>query len=230
MNDPVVLNDIRFEVDLDVFLGKLRISEHPECEKRAVELARRAEAIARPRAMYRVAYIESKGDDTVVAEGTRLTSRVLQVNLEKTHRIFPFVATCGRRLYEWSQTIDDVLDRFFVDTLMEMACRVALDAKRKHLADHVGPGRLSMMTPGSLPDWPIEQQRPLFQMLGNVREAIGVELTDSFLMVPVKSVSGIAFSLDTDFTSCQLCPRDVCAGRRAAYDSDLYARKYVRRR
>jgi hypothetical protein len=55
---------------------------------------------------------------------------------------------------------------------------------------------------------------------------VGVRLTDSCLMMPTKSVSGIRFPTETSFESCQLCPRDDCPGRRAPYDSGLYDRRY----
>lgn len=80
----------------------------------------------------------------------------------------------------------------------------------------------------SLADWPLPEQRPVFSILGDVTEAIGVRLTDSFLMIPHKSVSGIQFSTVETFESCQLCGREVCPARRAPYDRDLYERKYVR--
>jgi hypothetical protein len=81
------------------------------------------------------------------------------------------------------------------------------------------------MSPGSLADWPITQQEELFSIFGNVEDLIGVKLTESFLMVPLKSVSGIYFPTEIEFVSCQLCPREVCSGRRAPYDPDL-AKKY----
>ena len=65
------------------------------------------------------------------------------------------------------------------------------------------------MNPGSLADWPLREQRPLFGLLGNVRAAIGVTLTPSLLMTPTKSVSGILFPSEETFASCQLCHADV---------------------
>jgi hypothetical protein len=70
--------------------------------------------------------------------------------------------------------------------------------------------------------WPIEQQGPLFSLLGDVTGAIGVELTDSFLMVPNKSVSGVRFATEIDFRSCQLCHREGCPSRSAAFDPELW--------
>ena len=76
-------------------------------------------------------------------------------------------------------------------------------------------------------DWPLREQRPLFTLLGDVRSAIGVELTDTLLMVPRKSVSGIVFVAEETFASCQLCPRHDCPNRRAPYEAGLFERKYT---
>ena len=96
----------------------------------------------------------------------------------------------------------------------------------EHLIDHFQPGKISRMNPGSLPDWPLPEQQQLFALLGGGPASIGIKLTDSFLMVPIKSVSGIWFPNEESFESCRLCPREKCPGRRAPYDPDLYDRKY----
>ncbi len=228
MSKPVVLDNIPFQIDRDCLLRELRIQDQAGYSKRAAELARQAEAIARPRGLYRVAYVESRQPDSVVIEGVTLTSRVLRVNLDDAHRVFPFVTTCGRELYEWSGSIDDMLERFWADAVMELALRAAVDVLKEHLATHIRPGPTSSMNPGSLGDWPIEEQRALFKILGNVRDLIGVELTDHFLLVPTKSVSGLSFPTRVRFENCQLCPRERCPGRRAPYDPGLYERRYAR--
>ena len=74
-------------------------------------------------------------------------------------------------------------------------------------------------------DWPITQQKELFSLFGDVEELIGVTLTESCLMVPLKSSSGIYFPTEVTFETCQLCPREVCESRRAPYDRAL-AREY----
>jgi hypothetical protein len=67
----------------------------------------------------------------------------------------------------------------------------------------------------------------LFGLLGDVEAAVGVRLTESFLMLPNKTVSGLVFPTTTSFASCQLCPRAVCPNRRAPYDAELFAQKYA---
>jgi hypothetical protein len=80
------------------------------------------------------------------------------------------------------------------------------------------------MNPGSgdANVWPIEQQKELFSLFGDVENLIGVRLTDSFLMVPNKSVSGICFPTEINFQSCQLCHRMNCNGRKAPFDRKLW--------
>ncbi|MFW5768460.1 MAG: vitamin B12 dependent methionine synthase, partial [Spirochaetota bacterium] len=57
---------------------------------------------------------------------------------------------------------------------------------------------------------------------GNVDDLIGVTLTDSFLMMPNKTVSGIRFPNEVGFESCELCHREDCPGRRADFNQELW--------
>jgi hypothetical protein len=173
-----------------------------------------------------MAFIESKGDDYVHIDGAKLTSRVLRVNLEPAHRVFLYIATCGTELEDWSNSLDDVLQRFWADEIKLMALRSVSAALQAHLDERFQPGPISRMSPGSLADWPLREQRVLFALLGNPKETIGVELSKRLLMIPTKSVSGIQFPTEESFESCQLCPRENCPGRRAPYDKDLYDSKY----
>jgi hypothetical protein len=65
--------------------------------------------------------------------------------------------------------------------------------------------------------WTIEEQKKIFEMVDGKR--IGVELNNSYLMVPFKSVSGVyGFGpedrIDKTRVACDLCPRENCIGRR----------------
>ena len=224
--DAIILDDIPFQFDVEQLLKNIRVPAEGEDAPRVRELARAAQAVGRPRAMYRPAYVESKSDDTVVVDGITLTSRIVRVNFDQAYRVFPYVATCGAELEDWSSGMDDMLERFWADSIKRMALNAAGAALDAHLEEHFRPGKTARMNPGSLGDWPLAEQRPLFALLGDPHEAIGVKLTDSFLMVPTKSVSGIRFPTEVTYENCQLCPRESCPGRRAPYDKGLYERKY----
>jgi hypothetical protein len=222
----VILDNIPFEPDIDLLTKKLRTRKGSSHSDRLKSLAREAQTVAKPKALYRMAFIESKGDDWVHIDGVKLTSRVLRVNLEQAHRVFLYVATCGTELEDWSNGLNDMLERFWADEIKLMALRSVTAALNAHLDERFRPGPVSRMSPGSLGDWPLREQRPLFELLGNPKETIGVELSKRLLMMPTKSVSGIQFPTADNFESCQLCPREDCPGRRAPHDDGLYDRKY----
>ena len=225
-SQPVVMDDIAFQPNLQKLMRKLRINEDSRYADQLKPLVDETRAIARPRAVYKVAYVESRGESSVVIDGVTFQSRVMRVNLDGVHRVFPFVVTAGSELHEWMQAQDDLLVRYYADVISETALRAASAALREHLTRGYGLGRTSTMSPGSLTDWPIREQRPLFDLLGNPEEAIGVRLTDSMLMIPSKSVSGIRFPVEKSFESCQLCQRERCPSRKAPYDDELYERRY----
>lgn len=224
--EPVVLTKLPFQIDLATLMQKMRVKESSSYAGQLGQLVEEAQAIGNPKAIYRLAFIEEKGDNYVVADGARLTSRVLRVNLDEAQRLFCYVVTCGTELDEWARGIDDILQRFWAEEINEMVLHSAGRALGEHLASVYQVSQTASMNPGSLSDWPISEQRPLFGLLGNTAEAIGLRLTDSLLMLPTKSVSGILFPTEETFASCQLCPRDPCPNRRAPYDKELFERKY----
>jgi hypothetical protein len=222
-----VLEDIPWQIDLDRLAQQLHLAERQDDLQELEQLVAQALAVGRPKASYALAPIDLRGEQSVVVQGVELRSRVLRVNLEHTHRVFPFVATCGTELEDWSQTISDrILHRFWADQIKESALRSAIAYMRDHLVSHYQPGRIAQMNPGSLADWPLGQQKPLFRILGTAPQRIGVQLTERMLMIPTKSVSGIIFPTESTFESCQLCPLEECPNRRAAYDPTLYSRRY----
>jgi hypothetical protein len=222
----VVLDDIPFQLDVATLQERLRVREGSSYADAFERLVSEALAIARPKALFKVALIDEAGDDYVIIDGVRFRSRVLRVNLDRVHRVFPYVTTCGVELWDWARGLDDTLQRYWADAISEMALRGAIQALDEHLAERYRPGQLARMNPGSLGEWPIREQRALFELLGDPQAAIGVELLNSCLMVPSKSVSGIQFPTEEGFLNCQLCPRQDCPGRRAPYDPGLYERKY----
>lgn len=222
----VILEDIPWEVEEEIFLKKLHLEKGSEDAQRVRELLEEAKKVGHPRGMYRVAYIDKKGENEVTIEGITFNSKVLRTNLENAYRVFPFVVTSGTELEEWSNRFEeDMLKAFWVAEIKEWAMRQAMSYLLENLKEEFHPGKVAAMNPGSLSDWPMEEQKKLFALLGDPEKEVGVKLTDSYLMVPIKSVSGIWFPTKVNFENCQLCSRENCPGRRASYDENL-ARKY----
>ncbi|MBS3808881.1 MAG: hypothetical protein KGY38_01825 [Desulfobacterales bacterium] len=189
------------------------------------KIIKQAAGFLRPRAVYKRCYIDGREDDAVMIENVRFQSRVLRKNLESVHRIFPFVVTIGPELEEMARSRDDYLEQYYFDTIANVALQDAIQCLRTALQDQYKLEKLSYMSVGSLEDWPLSQQRPLFSLLGDVEAAIGVRLAPNMLMHPAKTESGIFFPAEVTFFNCQLCPRENCESRKAAFDRDM-ARDY----
>jgi hypothetical protein len=184
-------------------------------------LLKLAKPLISAKAVYSVCYIEQKLDDTVIIDGIRLRSRILIRNLEKVGRVFPYVITIGTGLEQKADASKDLLEKYYLDKIGNIALSEVRNRLEEHLCSRFALNGLSTMSPGSLEDWPIEEQRPLFSILQGAEASIGVKLTESLFMIPKKSVSGIYFPTEVTFHSCQLCPRQSCEGRRAPYNEAL---------
>jgi len=216
-----VLDNIPFKLDKDQIFKSLHIEQGDEDAETLESFISEAESIGRPKTMYRVEYIESKGEDHVLMGGIKFTSKVLRQNLDAVNRAFPFIATCGMELEDWALSKNDPLEQYWAFTINQFVLGKATDAVIRHIKENHNPGNIAQMNPGSLESWPISEQRNLFALLGDPLKDIGVELTESLLMRPVKSISGIFFSNDDNYENCQLCPRENCPGRRVPYTGSL---------
>ena len=215
-----ILDKIIVSISLDELRKRLHMEK--DCDIGEIQpLIDVAVQLSEPRALYDVRYIEEKFEDGVIVTGRRLKSRVLRKNLDQVERVFPFVITLGSKLGEKQAASTDLLENFYLDTIGNIALTSARKQLERHLKSQFALEKISSMAPGSLADWPIEEQAPLFKLLGDVDATIGVTLTDSLLMLPAKSISGIYFPTEVSFFSCQLCPRQRCESRKAKYDPGL---------
>ena len=221
-----ILDQITFEINFESLSRKLRIKNGSRYVKELEKLAAEAKSIARPKALYKTAFIESNQQQKVQIDNQVFESRILAEKLENSRRVFIYLATCGRELEEWAASQNDMLYRYWADTLNEMALKKAYQTLSAHLTQKYHLKKYATMSPGRLEDWPITNQKPLFELFETNNQKIGVELTESFLMTPVKTISGICFPTETVFESCQLCPREKCPDRKVAFDEKLYQAQY----
>jgi len=133
------------------------------------------------------------------------------------------IYTLGNRIDEIIHKTNqsgDILAAIIMDTittsLLEILGEFVGEKIRNEGIEHKTWGATCAYSPGQY-KWTIEEQRKIFDMVDGRR--IGVELNDSFLMVPFKSVSGVygfglEGSIDKTKAACDLCPRVNCIGRR----------------
>ena len=217
-----VLDQIPFELDTAALLAQVHVAAGTEDADDIHALVETVQPVIKPKAIYKVSYVEVRDDQSVNLDGVMFSSRVLSANLRDVPRVFAHIATCGSELDEVKIPPGD-LQRYWLDTIKAMALGASSGYLGNYLREKYVLETSVSMSPGAGDQdiWPIEQQRQLFSLFGNVEELIGVTLTDSFLMIPNKSVSGIRFATEINFRSCQVCQRENCPSRAALFDRDL---------
>ena len=165
----IILDDIPFEVDETGLAGLLKIRPGSRSADEFSGILSEARSAARPKAAFVVSSVDKLSDEAVAIGGVTFTSRILRVNLEHAAISYPFVATCSPEIEEWSQRMNGMLHSFWADSIKLMALGCALGHLEAYLKEKTGVNGLSTMNPGSLPDWPLEEQAPLFELLGRCR-------------------------------------------------------------
>jgi hypothetical protein len=218
------IDPIPFSVDLDAVLARLKVTRDAEFADDVAAVVERASQAARPKAIYEIAYVEGRNGDAIRLAGQTFTSRVLCANLASVERVFFYIVTCGHELDELGVPATDFIGQYALDTAKEMALHAAAKALAGHLERRHGLTRYASMNPGAgdADVWPIQQQRELFAVFGDVRALLGVTLLDTFLMLPNKTISGLYYPTAIDFKTCQLCHRPDCPNRRAVFDQHLW--------
>lgn len=188
-------------------------------------LVSQAAAVAQPKVLLRDAFVEEYGDNSVVIQGVRFYSTVLRHNLEGIGRVFPYITTCGREVEELPMDPKDFVLGSWLHYIKLDLLKNCFPVLRDAVKNYFGVTKTSSMNPGSgdASVWPIEQQAGLFSLFGDVEALVGVRLTDSFLMDPDVSTSGLLFPSEEDYKNCQLCHRENCPNRSAPFNAELWA-------
>jgi hypothetical protein len=181
------------------------------------ELVRLARGLIHPRGLWEVAFVGQRGEGTVEVGPVVFESRLLSENLENTNKAFPNIITIGPELERAAAASGDLLEQYYLEEIANIALEKAATWLTRHLEERYGVESLSSLSPGSLTDWPITEQSKLFSIFGDTEKLIGVRLTDSLLMIPRKSISGVLFPSEEGFVTCELCDRERCPGRKAPW-------------
>jgi hypothetical protein len=132
-----------------------------------------------------------------------------------------FITTAGNSFDAWIKSKSsegDVLAEYLCSSIGSVIADKVADILQEEInimAVEAGKGITNRYSPGYC-SWNIREQRAIFDLLPS--EKIGVSLTPSFLMKPIKSVSGI-IGIGTEKTPgpymCDLCNMTNCLVKRA---------------
>ena len=190
-------------------------------------LSEEIEKMLKPQLSYRILTLSEVDKRGIrLSNGTRFNSPKLAKALAKAESVCCFVATVGpfvdmeiNRLMQKQR----YANAYVLDTLGSMSAENIVAQFYQRMARKQakkGSGVSMRFSPGYC-DWPIYDQRPLFNLFAKT-DTPEVVLTKSCLMSPRKSVSGL-FGLmpsevtgtDPSYNPCNTCSKRDCIARRS---------------
>lgn len=152
-------------------------------------------SIVKPHFGYIIADGHVVGNDRVVVNDVELSPGVIITHAMKNADCYAlFTATIGRGFDEYCRRYkeaDDMVETLIIDALGSVLAESVVEVLVKTLsneAENKGLHISNNYSPGYC-DWKLSDQKKLFSLLPG--DQTGITLTDSCLMLPVKSVSGI---------------------------------------
>jgi len=130
-----------------------------------------------------------------------------------------FMITAGEGITTWSQqelTEGDPMAGYIIDLIGSEIVVSALDRMQEDLAGKMGTAGFNITNRYSPGDcgWPVTDQQKLFSLFPD--SFCGISLSESSLMHPIKSVSGIigiGANVKKTAYACDLCEMETCVYR-----------------
>lgn len=171
-------------------------------------------------------FIESKNisfrKNHLIIEGIEFNlGNIIYRDLKNVTDIFIFVCTIGNQLELKVQELFDsgeTISAFVLDRLASELVELTADLMEKIIMDElklIGYNLTNRYSPGYC-GWSVSEQKKLFSLLPE--NFCGVQLTESSLMIPIKSISGIygaAKNLIRKEYHCEICDDEFCYRRKA---------------
>lgn len=154
-----------------------------------------------------------------ISEGFTV-GKIVAGQLSRSEKAVVFACTAGkgiRERYDYYTRQQDFLNAYLVDLLGTISVEKAMDKIQLALQEDMKKRELNITnrySPGYC-GWNVREQHQLFKFLPN--NYCGISLTDTALMIPIKSVSGIigiGRNVRRQEYTCGICQLDHCLYRR----------------
>lgn len=162
------------------------------------------------------------GQETLAVQDTVFTiGKTIARQLRGSESYAFFAATAGIEFEQFQHILqqeDDMVKVYIADSLGSIIAEKAADCMEQELAEYIkekGWKHTNRYSPGYC-GWHVSEQQKLFSLFP-VASPCGIQLTDSSLMIPIKSVSGvigIGSSVRKLEYTCGLCTYENCFRKR----------------
>jgi len=217
-----VVDSIPVEIDPEELSRSPEFRRLKGREAEIASLVEKSRDLIKPKAVFTFLRVEDINEDLIQFEGGHaLRSLVLSDALKRGQAVAPYVITIGPELEEEASRMSDrdVFGAWALGRIGDHALGKASLHVRSLVAHELG-NRLSSFAPGTGTGklFGLEQQATLFQILDPTSN-IAVILTPGYLMMPIKSISGVFATTRQEYDACQYCPR-VCENRRKPFGGE----------
>lgn len=216
----IAINDLSISLQ-DIYneMGYISIAPDPTTISETESIYNEVSGLLVPRCNYTIVSGRIEGEKIVIEDKfcftVGATIAKLLANSGK-FAIFTATASVEFETYQHMAHIkSDILKAYIVDTLGSLIAERAGDYMERQLEEEIAPLKhTNRLSPGYC-GWDITEQRLLFEYLGN--ETCGITLSESCLMKPIKSISGvvgIGESVDEKTYACKFCELKTCYKRK----------------
>ena len=216
-----------FNLDfVERLLGRRRRLKLPRSTKiRLDTMQKRLTDLIRPRVTYEIKKISKIGKSMVTLEcGTVFQSRKMAYSLKGADKVVCFIATVGQKVDREINSLmhyGELANGYVADALGSGAVEQLADSFQSEIArvcQRQGQTVGLRFSPGYC-DWPVIEQHKLFSLMN--WKTVGVELGETSLMSPRKSISAVFGIYDEAVAPeiktknpCLRCAKKDCIARR----------------
>jgi hypothetical protein len=149
------------------------------------------------RAGYRMVNFEfpaDRNDGIILNDIFFRTDKIVASQLKHSEKAIIFTCTIGNKMEVWAKkmmTEGNPVLGYFIDSVASLTVETAMNCLHEHIGSKMLKEKLNITnrySPGYC-NWSVAEQKFLFSLLP--KKFCGITLTDSALMIPIKSVSGI---------------------------------------
>ncbi len=165
-------------------------------------------------------HFELKDKSHIIVNGLDFHSgKIITGSLRKSEKIAFFIMTAGNGIENWSREMirgGDPLMGYIIDLLGSETVESAMDLIQANLEERMeyqGYHITNRYSPGYC-GWQVQEQQKLFRLFPD--NFCGVSLSESSLMIPIKSVSGIigiGREVRKMAYACNICDQKNCIYR-----------------
>ena len=145
--------------------------------------------------------------------------------IKESTQVALFLCTAGEDFTRMTNALNeqgDIMEAYILDAIGSLTVENAMAKIQENLRLSFKTDRLKISnrySPGYC-NWPLSDQKALFELIGN--NSTGISLSDSCLMTPRKSVSGIigiGKNLKHQEYGCKICSNTSCMYRKVLNDT-----------